>query len=126
MNANANGVPTATQVALDLVLAEAAASTRERFLPGREAVRLGAALARRPKAVVRRGAHLGREISGVLGARASARGPALQRSRVVDQLGASPPPAGLPRGGERPLTRCSRTLRWSGRTTAGCGSSHRT
>jgi poly[(R)-3-hydroxyalkanoate] polymerase subunit PhaC len=83
MNANANGVPTATQVALDLVLAEAAASTRERFLPGREAVRLGAALARRPKAVVRRGAHLGREISGVLAGR-SGRGPAREDRRFSD------------------------------------------
>jgi polyhydroxyalkanoate synthase len=56
-------------VALDLLLAEASAGTRERFLPGREAVKLGAGLVRRPKTVVRRGLDLGRELGGVAAGR---------------------------------------------------------
>jgi polyhydroxyalkanoate synthase len=63
---NGHDASTATQVALDLVLAEAGATTRERFLPGREAIRLGLGLARRPKVAARRGVDLGREIASVL------------------------------------------------------------
>jgi polyhydroxyalkanoate synthase subunit PhaC len=59
----------AGHVALDLLLSEASAGTRERFLPGREAVKLGAGLVRRPKTVVRRSLDLGRELGGVVAGR---------------------------------------------------------
>jgi polyhydroxyalkanoate synthase len=59
----------AGHVVLDLLLSEASASTRELFLPGREAVKLGAALVRRPKTVARRGQRLGREIGDVVAGR---------------------------------------------------------
>jgi polyhydroxyalkanoate synthase len=65
--------PSAGHVALDLLLSEASASTRERFLPGREAVKLGAALVRRPKTVARRGRRLGREIGDVVAGRSQRR-----------------------------------------------------
>jgi polyhydroxyalkanoate synthase len=59
----------ARHVALDLLLSEASAGARGRFLPGREAVKLGAGLVRRPKTVVRRGLDLGRELGGVVAGR---------------------------------------------------------
>jgi polyhydroxyalkanoate synthase len=65
--------PSAGHVALDLLLSEASASTRERFLPGREAVKLGAALVSRPKTVARRGRRLGREIGDVVAGRSQRR-----------------------------------------------------
>jgi polyhydroxyalkanoate synthase len=86
--ANGHDASTTTQVALDLVLAEAAATTRERFLPGREAIRLGAGLAQRPKAVARRGVDLGREIASVV-AGSSERQPAREDRRFSDPAWAS-------------------------------------
>ena len=80
---NGYGAPRAAQVALDLLLAETTASPRERFLPGREAVKLGAALARRPKAVVQRTSHLGQQLADVLAGR-SQRQPSREDRRFGD------------------------------------------
>jgi poly[(R)-3-hydroxyalkanoate] polymerase subunit PhaC len=85
---NGTDAPTAVQAALDLLLAEAAATTRQRFLPGGEAIRLGAALARRPRALVRRGAGLGREIASVIDG-TSERQPAREDQRFSDQAWSS-------------------------------------
>jgi polyhydroxyalkanoate synthase subunit PhaC len=64
---------TAGHVALDLLLSEASVSARERLLPRREALKLGAALARRPKTVARRGGRLGRELGDVVVGRSQRR-----------------------------------------------------
>jgi polyhydroxyalkanoate synthase subunit PhaC len=78
-----HGAPSAAQAALDLLLAEATASARERFVPGREAVKMAAALARRPKAVMQHGTRLGRELADVLAGR-SQRQPSPEDRRFAD------------------------------------------
>jgi polyhydroxyalkanoate synthase subunit PhaC len=78
-----HGAPSAAQAALDLLLAEATASARERFVPGREAVKMAAALARRPKAVMQHGTRLGRELADVLAGR-SQRQPSPEERRFAD------------------------------------------
>lgn len=72
-----------TAGALDLLLTEAGMPLSERFIPGREALKLGAALARRPRTVARRG----RELVGELGRIAlgrSERGPLRGDRRFKD------------------------------------------
>jgi polyhydroxyalkanoate synthase subunit PhaC len=55
----------ASRAALDILLTDANRSTRERFVPGAETVKLGAKLARRPRRVVRRAGRLGAELARV-------------------------------------------------------------
>ena len=55
--------------ALDLLLTEAGAGTRDRFLPGRETLRFMTRLARRPGRVVRRGSSLTGELAKVVAGR---------------------------------------------------------
>jgi polyhydroxyalkanoate synthase len=55
----------AARAALDILLRDAGRSTRQRFLPGAETVKLGAGLARRPGRVVRRLGRLGTELAKV-------------------------------------------------------------
>jgi polyhydroxyalkanoate synthase len=52
----------AARAALDILLTDANRSTRQRFLPGAEAVKLGAGLARRPGRVARRAGRLGADL----------------------------------------------------------------
>ena len=54
----AEDAPSTAGAALDLLLTEAGLGTRERFLPGRETLRLVTRLARRPGRVVRRSSAL--------------------------------------------------------------------
>jgi polyhydroxyalkanoate synthase len=55
----------ASRAALDILLTDANRSTRERFLPGAETVKLGAKLARHPGRAVRRAGRLGAELARV-------------------------------------------------------------
>jgi poly[(R)-3-hydroxyalkanoate] polymerase subunit PhaC len=61
--------PSTAGIALDLLLAEAGASPRERFLPGRSAAKLVGALARRPRTVARQTVGLGRDVVRVAAGR---------------------------------------------------------
>ena len=55
----------ASRAALDILLTDTNRSTRERFMPGTEAVKLGAKLALRPRRVVTRVGRLGAELARV-------------------------------------------------------------
>jgi polyhydroxyalkanoate synthase len=55
----------ASRAALDILLTDANRSTRERFLPGAETVKLAAGLARRPRRVAARAGRLGAELAKV-------------------------------------------------------------
>src|SRR5688572_19619184 len=61
--------PSTSGAALDLLLTEAGLGMRERFLPGRETLRLVTRLARRPGRVLRRGSALTSEIAKVVAGR---------------------------------------------------------
>ena len=65
----AERTPAVAGAALDLLLTEAGLDTRERFLPGRETVRLLTGLARRPGRVVRRGSALTGQLAKVVAGR---------------------------------------------------------
>ena len=95
--------PSTAGAALDLLLTEAGLDTRERFLPGRETVRLVTGLARRPGRVVRRGSALTGELAKVVAGRseleAPARRPPVPRPGMVRQLALPPAAAGLSRHG---------------------------
>jgi polyhydroxyalkanoate synthase subunit PhaC len=65
----------AARAALDILLTDAGRSTRQRFLPGAETVKLGAGLARRPGRVLRRAGRLGRELARVAAGAAEAEPP---------------------------------------------------
>jgi hypothetical protein len=68
--------PPSAGAALDLLLTEAGLGTRERFLPGRDTVRLVTGLARRPGRVVRRGSALTVELAKVVAGRSEHKPPA--------------------------------------------------
>jgi polyhydroxyalkanoate synthase len=61
--------PSTAGAALDLLLTEAGLGTRERFLPGRETLRLVTRLARRPGRVVRRSSALTGQLATVVAGR---------------------------------------------------------
>jgi polyhydroxyalkanoate synthase subunit PhaC len=61
--------PSIPGAALDLLLTEAGLGTRERFLPGRETVRLVTGLGRRPGRLVRRSSALTAELAKILAGR---------------------------------------------------------
>jgi polyhydroxyalkanoate synthase len=65
----AEGAPSNAGAALDLLLTEAGLGTRARFLPGRETLRFGTRLARRPGRVLRRGSALTGELAKVVAGR---------------------------------------------------------
>jgi polyhydroxyalkanoate synthase len=67
--------PSTSGAALDLLLTEAGLGTRERFLPGRETVRLVTRLARHPGRVLRRGSALTGEIAKVVAGRSELKPP---------------------------------------------------
>jgi polyhydroxyalkanoate synthase subunit PhaC len=52
--------------ALDLLLTEAGTSLPQRFIPGRESIKLAARLARRPRTVLRRSTELGGELGRIM------------------------------------------------------------
>jgi polyhydroxyalkanoate synthase len=65
----AEGEPSTAGAALDLLLTEAGLGTRARFLPGRETLRFGTRLARRPGRVLRRSSALTGELAKVVAGR---------------------------------------------------------
>jgi polyhydroxyalkanoate synthase len=65
----AEDTPATAGAALDLLLTEAGLGTRDRFLPGRETLRLMTRLARRPGRVVRRSSALTGELAKVVAGR---------------------------------------------------------
>ena len=67
--------PSTSGAALDLLLTEAGLGMRERFLPGRETLRLVTRLARRPGRVLRRGSALTGEIAKVVAGRSELKPP---------------------------------------------------
>ena len=71
----AEDAPSPAGAALDLLLTEAGLGARERFLPGRETLRLVARLARRPGRVVRRSSALTGELAKVVADRSELKPP---------------------------------------------------
>jgi hypothetical protein len=71
----AEDAPSTAGAALDLLLTEAGLGTRQRFLPGRETVRLVTRLARRPGRVVRRSSALTEELAKVVAGRSELKPP---------------------------------------------------
>ena len=71
----AEDAPSTAGAALDLLLTEAGLGTRDRFLPGRETLRLVTRLARRPGRVVRRGSALTGELAKVVAGRSELKPP---------------------------------------------------
>jgi polyhydroxyalkanoate synthase len=65
--------PSTAGAALDLLLTEAGLGTRQRFLPGRETVRLATRLARRPGRAVRRSSAPTEELANVVAGRSELR-----------------------------------------------------
>ena len=71
----AEDAPSTAGAALDLLLTEAGLGTRQRFVPGRETLRLATRLARRPGRVVRRSSALTRELAKVVAGRSELKPP---------------------------------------------------
>ncbi|HYN51307.1 MAG TPA: alpha/beta fold hydrolase, partial [Thermoleophilaceae bacterium] len=71
----AEDAPSPAGAALDLLLTEAGLGARERFLPGRETLRLVTRLARRPGRVVRRSSALTGELAKVVAGRSELKPP---------------------------------------------------
>jgi polyhydroxyalkanoate synthase len=71
----AEDAPSTAGAALDLLLTEAGLGTRQRFVPGRETLRLATRLARRPGRLVRRSSALTGELAKVVAGRSELKPP---------------------------------------------------
>ncbi|MGZ8804632.1 MAG: PHA/PHB synthase family protein [Microbacterium sp.] len=69
----ADGHPSVSGIALDLLLAEAGSSVRGRLLPGRATIKLTASLARHPGRVIRRTTSFGQDLGSILVGRSERR-----------------------------------------------------